>query len=466
MTINNLPYSKSSSFKTELIIYFLCAIFIFSIYGNYFRINVFGHDEVHYYENFHFKLFEEGRWINYLLHDILRAIPLTVWSIALVAIAYLFFFLLLIHTPISKAVCALFATSVVSSIPFVSQSLWPATLFPSMVSLLFLLSIRNSIGYKKTYILSGILLFGGLQNLYFMIPFLFINNFLSSNTHARTIFHHTLWWIAGCIAGICTSLIMVFIITGQVGLEVADWRQTKPLHDIQSAISNLHYVIRSFIEHLGNFTSHLWGWFYVLLGSAIILNIKLRKHYIYMLVVIFSVAVSYFAFSLPLSPIIQTRTLLPLYLAIILSLVVFSNIVFFYAVNIFNMTILCCINLTISSAYMNKHKEVTDHYYNSIYRTLDRDASQYSSIVLKGQLPDEQPYAYFFNSAPLMHSVIHALGASSYWDCRIGTRDPRCSMELNTTLKNITAMDGGELLLLIDNKQNIAVLEFLPSIDR
>lgn len=146
---HKLAPGKGMFLKPSLVIYSLCAIIILSVYGNYFDFNVYGHDEVHYYQNFRFKLIEEGRWLNYLLHDVLRAIPLHVWSIALVATAFLFFYLLLADTNISKVVCALFATCSVSSIPFVSQSLWPATLFPSMFSLLFLLNIKDKIGYKK-----------------------------------------------------------------------------------------------------------------------------------------------------------------------------------------------------------------------------------------------------------------------------------------------------------------------------
>ncbi len=460
---HKLAPGKGMFLKPSLVIYSLCAIIILSVYGNYFDFNVYGHDEVHYYQNFRFKLIEEGRWLNYLLHDVLRAIPLHVWSIALVATAFLFFYLLLADTNISKVVCALFATCSVSSIPFVSQSLWPATLFPSMFSLLFLLNIKDKIGYKKTYILSGILLFGGLQNLYFITPLLFMSSFLSSNNSLKSIFRHGLWWVAGCLVGITTSLVMVFVITGQIGLEVAEWRQTKPVHDLHSAINNLTYIIGSFNKHFDDLTNQFGRYtYYILLFLAALLNFRLSHQYIYTLLILIAVAVSYFAFSLPLSPVIETRTLLPLYLAMSLSLVVFSSVRFFTWVNIFNLFILCIVNLINASTYMNRHQEITDHYYYSIYRTLDRDANQYTSIVLKGTLPAQHPYAYFFNSAPQMHSVVHALGASSYWDCRESSLDQRCKNELNLVVKNATAMDGGELSLLVDEDQNIAVLEFSP----
>ena len=460
---HKLAPSKGILLKPWLVIYSLCAIIILSVYGNYFDFNVYGHDEVHYYQNFRFKLIEEGRWLNYLLHDVLRAIPLHVWSITLVATAFLFFYMLLEQTNISRTVCALFATCAITSVPFVSQSLWPATFFPSIISLLFVLSIKDNIGYKTTYILSGILLFGGLQNLYFMVPILFLDKFLSPSVQIKTIFHHMLWWTAGCVAGICISLVMVFIITGQIGLEVAEWRQTNPIHDLQSAINNLNYIIRTYGEYFWNFTNLFNSYFYyILLVVAILINFQQRGRYIYVLLVLLAVATSYFAFSLPLSPVIQARTLLPLYIAISLSLIVFSNTRYSTSLNIFNLTILCIVNLISGSAYMDRHQKITDHYYNSIYRTLDSNANQYTSIVLKGELPKEHTYAYFFNSAPLMHSVIYALGASSYWDCREGSLDQRCKREFNLVVKNATAMDGGKLSLLVDVDQNIAVLEFSP----
>lgn len=461
--IKKISSGINSSFKLELIAYCLCVIFIISVYSDYFRLNVYGHDEVHYYENFRFKLIEEGRWINYLLHDTLRTVPLHVWSILLVSIAFIFFYSLLIDTFSSKPICALFATCVITSPPFISQSLWPATFAPSIVSLLILLNVKNEIGYRITYLVAGILLFGGLQNLYFIIPLLFINDFLSSDACLKTIYRHFSWWIAGCIAGISTSLIMVFFITGQVGLEIAEWRQTKPIHDLPSAITNLNYIIRSFSSHLYEMINQFRIFLYLpLLVTAVLINFALRKQYVYMLLVILGVSISYFAFSLPLSPVIQERTLIPLYMSVVLALIVFSNAKFCNSLNILNLTIFCIVNFIYGSAYIKKHQEITDHYFNSIYRTLDRNANQFTSIVLKGKLSDQHENAYFFNSAPLMHSVIYALGAYSYWDCRTGTLDPRCKLELDPSLKNITAMDGGELMLLVDEGRKIAILDFSP----
>jgi hypothetical protein len=143
---------------------------------------VYGHDEMHYYPSFYFKLLEDGRWLNYLLHDFLRSVPLPLWSMVYLSLAWVLFYRIARLYAFSAAYAALVASTIVLAYPFVEISLWPGTVVP--VLLLGLLAIwlhAREIPYQVIYLVSGILMFGSMQTLYFVLPLLFVPEFLQSS---------------------------------------------------------------------------------------------------------------------------------------------------------------------------------------------------------------------------------------------------------------------------------------------
>ncbi|WP_143850996.1 hypothetical protein [Brucella thiophenivorans] len=390
--------------------------------------------------------------------------PIESWGILLISLSFLLFYGLLPVSKIPNEIRILFATSIVVSPPFVEQSLWPATTLPSIAVIFVLSLIQEKIRFQYIYVLAGIFLFGGMQNLYFMTPLLFIHKLIeNSDKHIkfRILLDHAIWWILGCIIGVLISLVMVYIVTGQLGLNVAPWRKSQPIHDLSSALNNISLMKIYFFDNVklllskGGFTLSI-----IILTLSLSINLVINRNYLLILIATTSVAVSYFAFSVPLAPVIQTRTLLPFSAAVVFMFILLNRSKLMTIFNAINMMYFCSVFTLYSANYINEHKSVTSFFYNKIENLLDRNINYFDAFILKGKIPEDKRYAYFFNSAPLMHSIMYSLGAKSFWDCREGSTDSRCQTLLNLAPVNVTDIEGGKLILLTDVDQKLAVLQF------
>jgi hypothetical protein len=183
---------------------------------------VYGHDEMHYYPSFYFKLLEDGRWLNYLLHDLLRSVPLPLWSMVYLSLAWVLFYRVARLYAFNAAYAALVASTIVLSYPFVEIALWPGTVVPVLLLGLLALWLQGrGFPYQAIYLVSGILMFGSMQTLYFVLPLLFVPTFPDNSQPPRArwqlLLSHMCWWVGGSVAGVlCMSLMLHLLATPEL----------------------------------------------------------------------------------------------------------------------------------------------------------------------------------------------------------------------------------------------------------
>jgi hypothetical protein len=238
------PLVSLSANTITLVSAFVATLLVFSTYINLFGLEVFGHDEVHYYADFGFKLREDGRWINYFLHDLLRSIPPRIWAVLLVATEWLLFYKIAECAVTNRESAILISACMLLAAPLAWQSVWPATTIPAVGVLLFShYLIKRNIAYPKVYIITGILIFGTMQSFYFLLPLFYLQNFLGNSnlTENRSLllFKHLCWWLDGSIAGVLFMSILLWLIVDHFGFQTASWCKPHPIHNLSDLVRNI-----------------------------------------------------------------------------------------------------------------------------------------------------------------------------------------------------------------------------------
>lgn len=410
----------------------LAALLLLAAFARVPGLAIFGHDEVHYYADFSVRLAEDGRWLNYWLHDFLRSLPLGLWGTLFLALAWTLFYRLARGFAFDRAYAAFVASIVVLAYPFAEQVLWPATATPALlIMLLASVLAARAVAYPLIYLLSGVLIFGSLQVYYFLLPLLFIPQFLPGSQQAprpwRLLFSHLCWWVAGSVAGVLSMSLILWALTGHFGPQPAAWRLTMPVQDLPSLLRNLAYVSNAFVSHL-ELLLRLGGLTWSLLGLLALVTLLRARALLatpQALLLVAAVAVSYFVFSLPLAPLIHQRSLAALAAALILFLAFMPGAS--VAGRLFSLLLLLQLGHGFSFAdreHLRQHESRTDFFAAKLAQLMPAQASHYSAIALLGHLDGDLPEAPTFNDPALMHPIVLSLGARKYLDCRV---DERCA---------------------------------------
>jgi hypothetical protein len=431
-------------------------------------IEVFGHDEVHYYSapEFWFKLGEDGRWLNYFLHDFLRSLPLWTWVALLLVTTGTLLFHLARSLGFSPAQAALPAAAILLAPPFVEQSLWPATTIPAIVVLLLAQTlIARGVAEWRVYLFAGVLGFGTLQSFYFLMPLLYLGRFLAVPAGAKPwllFVRHMIWWVLGAVAGVLVMSVILWLWTGRFGVQPAEWRQTQPVRDAGGLVRNILYVLDAFRVQTALLLQQAGAdkrWF----GLAVLALLAVRARSLpgvlpagLMLV---AVAASFFAFSVPLAPIIQSRSLVALAAAFVLALALLPGKA--AGARLIGMLLLLMVSYCFSlsgHAYLTKHREDTAFFYYKLQQALPAPPRSYAAVALFGSMPPGTAHAFVFNDASLMRGVMSALGVPAYWDCRQGT-DERCQGLAGLPAQATQLLAGGQLAITVTS-DNVAVLNY------
>jgi hypothetical protein len=453
---------------TDAVLCVLAALLVTCAYYLLLDLRVYGYDEPLYYADFTFKLKEEGRWVNFLLHDFLRKTPLRVDAGLFVLTAWTFLYRIARVVTTSYADALLLSAALLVSSPFSDQSLWPSSLLPALITLIALSFIASRTGgYKSVYLLGGVALFGMLQNYYFVLPLFFLREFELRNSkgreYAKLLFSHGIYWVAGAVLGVLVSLAAVYIITGQVGITPAPWRQTQPIHSGADALRNLAYVATNlrekvvFLTHQGTNGNRVFGLIALLL---LVFRLKDWKEEFARAIVLVAIGISFFAFSLPFAPVIQTRSVVNLSTALVL-----LCLIPFRATGISRL--LSCVllawggwNMAIQAHSGLLHQKLETEYVLSVMeRQLPHAPYGYKAIALFGQMDTAFPEARVLNSPPQMVAIARATGAQNYIDCRpsIGNR----CQELASAF-NLTDSSPSEHLVYMGTQDHVAVFAIRP----
>lgn len=430
-------------------------------------LKVYGYDEVHYYPSFTFKLSEEGRWINFLLHDFLRHIPLQVHAALYVSLAWLLLFRFARNLSCDRLYATLVASVLLVSPPFVYQSLWPATLLPSLIGLLGMAwLVEKGVSHRVIYLVGGILLFGGMQNFYFLMPLLFVGQIEQESFPSRgfllRIWSHALYWVAGSVLGFLVALLAVYLLIGQVGIVPAPWRRTMPVHDLHDLARNVGYAFGCLKQEIHTLAVLMTSRNVVyVLGFVVLAAVRIRywRSELGRAIVLVAAGVSFFAFSIPLAPVIQTRSLVAMSVALILLALV--PVDSRRAARWVSMTLLIWTgwNMTTHAyVFMAEQKEQTEFVLSKIENVLPHDPTSYSAIAIFGKMDAHSADAEIINSPPQIRAIVLATGVPDFWDCQ--TSSPACDT-LNTK-RDASRKFSGEGIEYDGVYGNVAVISVGP----
>lgn len=448
----------------------MCAIsalvLLFSTYALLPGLTVFGNDEVHYYVDLKFKVPEDGRWLNYFLHDFLRSIPVGTWAVMLLASSWLLFFRLGISVGFEAPFAVLIASTILMAYPFLHQSLWPATTIPAVIILLVVgLFVDRGSPHSVIYLLSGVLLFGTMQSFYFLVPLFFLRQFIADQGSTTRpwplLVNHMTWWIVGAIVGVLVMSFILWVGTGHFGVQPAAWRRVQPAHDVASFLHNTLYVARVFRDHVGYFVNETnvnGRVLAVILGVTVLLRAKALSRMYPVLLLLVAVMIAFFAFSIPLAPIMGGRSFIAMAAAIVLLIALLPGN------SAPGRSLGALLLLTISYgfsihsvAYLAQHEARNTFFYEKFRAVIPGQPGEYSAIALFGNMSDGAPEAGLFNEPSQMHPVMYALGARRYLDCRM--EDGRCKEVGEGEPRARLPFSNGELVFSVD-ENNVAIIRY------
>jgi hypothetical protein len=413
----------------------LACILAVATYATLATLVTWGHDEVHYYASFEFKLVEDGRWLNFLLHDLLRSLPAPTWALGWVAGWAVLLYGVARDLGRAQADSALVAATALLAVPLAEQSLWPATTAPALAILLILQWLaRRKVHPAVIYLGGGAIMFGSMQSFYFLLPLFFLADQLdpqsSPATRWRRVLLHWAWWVGGAIVGVLAMSSMVWVLSGQFGVEPAAWRMTQPIEQTSDIVRNLAHVTVALTTqsiHLAR-TTGLSNW-WIGAGIALMALTRVRDlpSALPAIAMLVAVALGFFAMSVPLAPVIQTRSLVALWTVVFVGLALLpGDSRVGRALGTLVMVAMAWHLAIASGSYLRSFDSETRTMRDQIARTLPLPVSAYARVALFGVFPEGAPNAALYNDTPRMHGLLHAMGARDYMDCRTGA-DARCA---------------------------------------
>jgi len=436
-------------------------------YANLLSLNVFGHDVVHYYPSWQFKLDEEGRWLNFILHGFLRSLPPATWAAVFLLSCWTLFFRIARSLSLDTPYSVLAASTILVCSPIAEQSLWPATNSPAVIVLLLTsLLVERGMSYILAYLFSGVLLFGSMQSFYFLVPLLFLRHFAHATESGARLWKmfsmHMAWWVIGAVIGTLVMFTVLWTQTGHFGIVVADWRRAHPVQGVADLIQNAGLVARAMLGQVSGLLTLSGAASYAFaLVVALVALFRFRDilRQPQPLVLIAMVMASFFFFSIPLAPIIEHRNLVALGVAAVLLLQYLAGLsVAGKTVGTALLLVLCYNFSTHAQSYLGTHKRQTDFFYDKFQSLLPADPGSYTAIVLIGKMHPLAPGARIFNNAPRMHGIFFALGARDFKDCRRHQRAV-CLREDKGRLVDTLPLGNGVVTLSL-TKDNFAILQF------
>lgn len=283
-----------------LLISFFVAFLATVIVQQYLNIDLWRHDSFKHtplqswYDG---NLKQEGRWINYLLFDVIKSIPARVSS--LLGLAAISLFTFLITEGVLKDIYLRVITSLsVLALPMLhSQMMWPNISFFPIAALLLFYFLSKKIPSILIFALSAIFYFGTLSNFYFLIPLIFlkdVNTNLVGNikTDLLYVLKKVILPFAGCfIIGYLAANGIVNLMTGQ-SIEMGEWRNPSPATDLNQLLSNLSGIH----DRMGLFFTKVFSEAHIALwlGLGILTLLSLTKKSIWILLILIMVFLSAF----------------------------------------------------------------------------------------------------------------------------------------------------------------------------
>ncbi len=305
-------HAACSKITLEVVVGIAMVIMVLSQISYLWDRMIFAHDELTQLHSYWDKLQSEGRWLNYVLFPVLQHFNVYVAVVMNFLCVGLFGYVCAgnwLSERLSLLVALLFMLS--PSVAFIID--WPLTVLPSLV----LLALA-ALAYKRMsdwlfFPVFGLLFNGVLSNVYFLLPLLFL---AEGNIRLVRIF---LLWIGGYVVGVAFAEIATWLVCGDF-IQLAEWRNPRPVHSIQDAVRNSQLMFAYFDGHL-RYLGKLGA--FVTLCALFVFVCQCRRNKSIMLVLMLGVVMlSCYAQAFPLGILVSYRTVHALYMAIFLFVII------------------------------------------------------------------------------------------------------------------------------------------------
>ncbi len=296
---------------------------LITLYNVYFSMleNV-AHDAMPYMEDYVGKFVSEGRWINFALFPLLKAVPQVI-AVSLCSL-FVFVFGYQVASGMRKEpwLAVAFALLIVNIPYFTMLFKWPMTLIPGMALLALFSCIKDRMPRNAFLLISGMLLFATYPAFYFLMPLLFIRDLNRAPLKELIIF--MLVWMAGYVLGYVVANASVYLYTYLFTdhpsfIEFVSWRRSTPTTDFSSLISNIMKSAGNF-ERNALYLSMLSPWFFVPVGLTALWALKNQPKYTFVvLMVVLSIYASVIALGVKVP--LRSGITLPIGMAMMILLV-------------------------------------------------------------------------------------------------------------------------------------------------
>jgi len=311
--ISALPTER----KTRLEWLYGCLLVIISAYfsiGTFSElstITAYRHDDLYYLDNYTYQLRSDGRWLNYLFFDWLKIVPGWMATLAICCSFGVFWVIAAYQQSRVPSYSLLLSLLCLQIYPLYLQILWPATSLPAYLVLVLAALITSRLGIWKFYMLFGVLCFGTLSNIYYILPLLHLNlaNGGESKDDVKTIlFRIVSAWGCGFALGYLSMLAILYLATGQLGLELAEWRQPHFVHSAKDIAANIDRSAAYFLSHIRIILSDDIRTYILLAAIAIqFLRNKNKRHNI-IAIISLAIIAAHYVIILPAGIVYSTRT--------------------------------------------------------------------------------------------------------------------------------------------------------------
>lgn len=260
-----------------------------------------------------YKVGTEGRWLNWLCFPILALYSVHVAQLFNAICLYVFSFAVL------RQFLGVYRSTVFALVPllfpaFCSLNYWPVTMVPSFLLIACAAVLHNKLREIYFFIIFGILINGGLNHFYFLLPLLFIRQ--DTAGCLRII----LFWVMGFAIGYAVSNCVTYLHSGHA-IQLDVWRNPHYIRCCQDVFDNIN---RSFLQMLNQvpfFGKPCALAFLLGIGSLIEQVLRRRLEILPALIVVTLVSCSIFASTLYAGVDVETRSIMCAFFGLMLFLV-------------------------------------------------------------------------------------------------------------------------------------------------
>lgn len=248
-----MKLQKIKSNRLYVLLVLIGLTYIFRNIYELINIKFWMHDSAFYFANYIGKLKEEGRWINYLLFNVIREInPIVSILIHMLCLGY-FSYKISNNIVKDEKISFMFSLAVISIPNFYSQIVWPVTSLPAFLFLFFLPYLSSKLSKIQLFLISSIIFFGTFSNYYFLLPLIYLPEFYSKEFSKENLIKFLkeiiLPWVICFLIGYISANIITYLITGQL-ITLASWRKATPINSISQLVKNFEKISNYFYRDL------------------------------------------------------------------------------------------------------------------------------------------------------------------------------------------------------------------------